>query len=530
MPNSISTPPGPDRSPDARRADPCFAAEEKYRTLYENMVDAFVSVDMDGRITEANQAYQDLVGYTLAELSELTYIDLTPEKWHEMEERIVAEQIIVRGHSDIYEKEYRRKDGTIVPIELHAFLLRDAGGRPCAMCAVVRDISERKRLEAALRDSHSRLERRVEERTAELRESEARFRQLSEATFEGIAVLRDGVTIDANPQLAAMLRYKPAELIGRRPDRDFVAPQSRELVARNIRSGYEGTYEFYAMRSDGTVFPAEGRGKMVSIGGQQLRISVLHDLTEVRRAEAELAAQRKSLEHSRHLAMLGEIAAGITHQIAQPLCAVTNNVAAAKAKIDCCEFRSCEALEIILDIEQDIRRMGAIAERFRSLAHPESARREPVVLDELTTKVLRLVDPGDPPDGIDIVIRFRRDLPVVWAEPLQISQMILNLLQNAIDALSSCERTERKITIATRVPEPGAVELSISDNGPGIAPDHLPHLFDPFFTTKSGGAGIGLPVCRRIVSAHGGEIQAANNPNGPGAVFRVTLPTESPQS
>ncbi len=530
MPSSNSTPQPPVPRPSESGTASGFQldAEAKYRKLYENMIDAFVSVAMDGRITEANPAYRNLVGYTLDELSELTYIDLTPAKWHEMESRIVAEQIIARGHSEIYEKEYRRKDGSIVPVELHAFLLRDAAGRPVAMNAVVRDISERKRLEEALSESNALLEMRVAERTAELRESEARFRQLAEASYEGIAVLRDGVIINANAQIAAMLGCEPEALIGRRAG-EFVAPQSRELVAENIRAGYEGTYEFYTQRCDGTVFPAEGRGRMVSADGQRLRISVLHDLTDARRMEAELAVQREKLARAQRQAMLSEIGAGIAHQIAQPLCAVRNNVAAAKSAVGQCKTQSCGALGIIQDIDHDIRRMGSIAERLRLLAHPERSRREPVVLNDLVAKVLRFVDFGEEPRRIDISTSLREDLPTIRIDPVQISQVILNLLQNAIDALASCERPERKITIVTRMPESGFVELSIGDNGPGIDPGDLPQIFELFFTTKDEGAGIGLPVSQRIVSAHGGRIEAANNNGAPGAIFRVILPTENPQ-
>ena len=105
-------------------------SEQKYRRLFESMMDAFVSVDMTGRITEFNPAYQTLLGYTADELRHLTYVNLTPEKWHAMEARIVAEQLLPQGFSEVYEKEYRRKDGTIFPVELRTFVIRDAQASP----------------------------------------------------------------------------------------------------------------------------------------------------------------------------------------------------------------------------------------------------------------------------------------------------------------------------------------------------------------------------------------------------------------
>ena len=120
--------------------------EHKYRRLYHSMMDGFVSVDMTGRILETNAAYRQMVGYTEGELRQMTYVDLTPEKWHAVEAKIVEEQILRRGHSEIYAKEYRRKDGTVFPVELRTSLQRDADGRAVAMWAIVRDTTERNRL------------------------------------------------------------------------------------------------------------------------------------------------------------------------------------------------------------------------------------------------------------------------------------------------------------------------------------------------------------------------------------------------
>ncbi len=122
-------------------------SEAKYRSLYESMMDGFVLVSMDGLIREYNESYRKMTGYAPEELLKLTYRDLTPDKWHDVERKIVEEQILVRGYSDVYEKEYRKKDGTIFPVELRTFLLKDEQGNNSGMWAIVRDITERKRAE-----------------------------------------------------------------------------------------------------------------------------------------------------------------------------------------------------------------------------------------------------------------------------------------------------------------------------------------------------------------------------------------------
>jgi PAS domain S-box-containing protein len=139
-----------------------------YRRLYESLLDAFCMVDMSGRLRRWNPAFEALLGYSGAELAEVTYTELTPPRWQPLEAKIVAEEVIPRGHSPVYEKEYIRKDGTIIPVELRTFLLRDAEQRPEAMWAIVRDISARKNAEAELERYRRQLEALVDERTAEL--------------------------------------------------------------------------------------------------------------------------------------------------------------------------------------------------------------------------------------------------------------------------------------------------------------------------------------------------------------------------
>jgi PAS domain S-box-containing protein len=185
------------------------SAEQRYRRLHESMRDAFVSVAMDGRILESNPAFQQMLGYSPEELASLTYVDITPERWHAQEERVVEEQILARGYSDIYEKEYRRKDGTVLPVELRTFLVRDDTGRPVEMWAIVRDISSRRQTETALR------------------QSEARLRAVLH-TIPDLIWLKDpeGIYLGCNPAFERLFGAPEAEIVGR-TDHDFV---SRELA------------------------------------------------------------------------------------------------------------------------------------------------------------------------------------------------------------------------------------------------------------------------------------------------------------
>ncbi|MBI5476524.1 MAG: PAS domain S-box protein [Ignavibacteriales bacterium] len=147
-------------------------SEKRYRLLHESITDAFVEVNMDGKISKFNNTYINMLGYSAEEIVNLTYIDLTPEKWHNFESQIVNEQIIPRGYSDVYEKEYRRKDGTVFPIELKTFLVKDDNGNPLSMWALIRDITERKHAEEQLGKSLIQM-RQLSARLQSIREEES---------------------------------------------------------------------------------------------------------------------------------------------------------------------------------------------------------------------------------------------------------------------------------------------------------------------------------------------------------------------
>jgi PAS domain S-box-containing protein len=282
-------------------------SEAKYRRLHETMRDAFVQVEMDGRITEFNRAYEALLGYSREELPGLTYQDLTPERWRDLEAQVVAEQILPRGYSEVYEKEYRRKDGTLIPIELRTILLRDGNEQPSGMWAIVRDITERKQAEQALREAHDKLEQRVRERTAALQaanaalaESEERYRSLVNNLNVGVYRNRPGsrgAFVSANPALARIHGYDSMEEFLKIKVTDlYEDPRERQKFLEDLM--HRGTlldYELRLKRKDGTpIFASVNAtahrgpdGKVDWIDG------VLEDTTRRKQAEAALRASEE---------------------------------------------------------------------------------------------------------------------------------------------------------------------------------------------------------------------------------------------
>ena len=250
-------------------------SEQKYRRLHESSRDAFVSVDMQGYILESNPAYQDLLGYSAAELRQLTYVDITPAKWHALEAQIVAEQLFPLGHSQIYEKEYRRKDGTIIPVELRTVLIRDDAGQTSGMWAIVRDITERKRTEAVLQ------------------ETAARMAMFASATFEGIVESLAGRIVDCNEQFAQISGYSVAELKGMEIA-SLIAPEDRERVMEGIRLKREAGSEHTVICKDGTRITVESHGRQLG-PNSPVRHTSLRDITRRTQAEAALRESENRL-------------------------------------------------------------------------------------------------------------------------------------------------------------------------------------------------------------------------------------------
>ncbi len=212
-------------------------SERKYRQLHESMIDGFALTDMEGKILEWNEAFRAMIGYAPEEITRLTYRDITPVQWHDFESRIYQEEVLTRGFSRVYEKEYIRKDGSIIPIELRTHLLKDRAGQANGIWAIIRDISERKQMENALR------------------ESEERYRRFLDTANEGIGITdKEYIITYANDRLAEMLGYSVEELVGI-PVSRLISPEERDDFAQRIaqrRQGMRSSRECRHLRKDGS--------------------------------------------------------------------------------------------------------------------------------------------------------------------------------------------------------------------------------------------------------------------------------------
>lgn len=258
--------------------------------------------------------------------------------------------------------------------------------------------------------------------------------------------------------------------------------------------------------------------------GQVTHQVCLHlDITPTKQSEVELQRQRLELVRAQRAAEAGELCSGLMHQLGQPLSAIMGNVAAARGVVGLCASQSCGATEVLGEIQADLTRAREIMSRLRALAHPESSVREVIGVNSLVADVIRIVRRESEARQINVQAELGARIPPVWVDRVQMGQVLLNVLQNAFDAVSPMSTDRRHVLVVTQARNDDCVEVIIKDRGPGISPEVRKRMFDHFFTTRPDGLGVGLRISARIVSAHGGKIDGFSNEDQ-GAQFHITLP------
>jgi two-component system sensor kinase FixL len=274
-------------------------------------------------------------------------------------------------------------------------------------------------------------------------------------------------------------------------------------------------------RKDGSTFPIElAIGEMKSAQGRFFT-GFIRDLTERQQTETRLQELQSELVHISRLTALGEMASAIAHELNQPLSAITNYLSGSRRLLENRPDEQSGTIRNALEkaAEQSVR-AGQIIRRLRDfVARGESERRVESV-QKLVEEASALALVGAKHSGVRVRFNFAPLADLVLADKVQIQQVILNLMRNAIEAMEQSDR--RELIVSTGADQDGTISIEVDDTGPGIAPEIAPQLFEPFVTTKAHGMGVGLSISRTIIEAHGGQISAYPNPGG-GTVFRFTL-------
>ena len=482
--------------------------EGKIRRLVDaNIIGIFIA-DREGRILEANDAFLRVVGYDREDLvsGRVRWTELSPPEWRERDVLIQAE-LSSTGVVQPFEKEYFRKDGSRVPVLIGAAMFKEGGDKRLAF---VLDLTERKRAEEALRESERSLRSAIDgipglvAILAPKGDLEAVNRQIFEYCGQSLEELRNWGTNGT---------IHPDDL-----------PHLAEVFAKSITAGVPFGTEARVRRFDGEFRWFEIRGIPVRDASDRIVrwYSLLTDTEDRTQALARLQQMQSDFAHTNRVSMMGELAASLSHEIAQPIASARNNARAAENFLKMQPPELGEVGEALSCVVGDADRAGEIIDRIREQIKKAPPRKECFDLNVAIKEVIVLARSVTLRNGISVQTRLAEGLLSVLGDRVQLQQVLLNLILNAAEAMGSMEEGARELLISTEEDQAGVV-VAVHDSGPGIEPERLERVFEAFYTTKPSGTGMGLSICRSIIHAHGGKLWAeANEPRG--AVFQFTLP------
>jgi len=314
------------------------------------------------------------------------------------------------------------------------------------------------------------------------------------------------------------------------PERlELVHPEDREAVASALGAAIEHGGEYAVrhriVRRDGELrwVASHGRVTLDRRGKPATMWGVTADVTAPTRAELDAEVNRNELAHLSRVAMLGQLSGSIAHELNQPLTAILTNAQAAlrftsQPNVDLETLR-----EILRDIVADDQRAGEVIWRLRALFERGEAKSEPIVASTLVRDVVRMLRSELISRNVSVTLELDPTLPPVQGDPVQLQQVLLNLIFNACEAMANSERWARCLVIRTTAARVAEVAISVVDGGPGVPPERVEKIFEPFVSSKPLGIGLGLVISRSIVAAHGGNLWCKNNA-GRGATFTFTIP------
>jgi two-component system sensor kinase FixL len=284
--------------------------------------------------------------------------------------------------------------------------------------------------------------------------------------------------------------------------------------------------ELFARRKDGSEFPVEIGLNPIQTPEGLLVLAAVVDISARKLAEAEALQHREELGHLSRVAAMGELATSIAHELNQPLSGITSNASAGQRFIDRGDVDLRELHDLLGDIVADGRRAGDVIRGIQSMVKKGIPARQRVNLNDLVINVVHMVKPNAMLHSCKVETLLEPNLPVIEADPIQLQQVLLNLVINAFDAVRNTPGPHRKVVITTERNADGAIRTSVRDYGVGLPEEVRERVFEQFFTTKAKGLGMGLAIVRSIVESHGGTI-AAENADGGGARFHFTLPASA---
>lgn len=476
-------------------------------TLLATAVDGIIVIDAAGLVQVYNPACERLFGYSESEVVGQNVRMLMPSPYHEEHDRYIASYRST-GHPKIIgvgrEVSGRRKDGSVFPM----YLSVGEGHRDgkSIFVGIIHDLTRQKRAEQE-------------------RDQLAAIVGSSHDVIIGKDL--DGIVTAWNRGAELTYGYTAAEMIGR-PIADIAPPDRKheiaDLIQRVRRGEIVSQYDSHRVTKDGrtldmslTLSPIrDGAGSVIGVS------TIARNMTDLRLAERRVAELTSEMVHISRLSAMGQLASSLAHELNQPLTAVVNYSEAARHMMTTSTPPVAKIADFLEKIAAQAERAGQIIRRLRGHVEKSEVERAPESLAAVVEEASSLATVGAKVDGVRVTYELAPDLPLLRIDKIQIQQVVVNLVRNAIEALRGSAR--REVTIRTTAAENGQQEVTVADTGPGLPAEIAENLFKPFTTTKKDGMGIGLSISQTIIDAHGGRIWAEPNP-GAGTIFRFRLPS-----
>ena len=489
-----------DVTAERRARDAVAQSESRYRNLFDSASDAIYTFDVHGTFTSANDATCELTGRPRdAMLGHGSRRMLDPDDVPLVRAKF---QVALTGQPVRYECRIRRPDGDVRLVSVTNTPIRRAE-QIIGVLGVARDVTE------------------ARERELALERSEARYARLVESASDAIfTVDEDGCFTAVNRSLERAVGRRRDALLGA-SFADLVDERDAPAAEQLLLDTYAGERSRGSVRyrgTDGDVRHGSVITSPIVEGGRIVgALGIMRDVTDEQRLAEQLLQQEK-------LAAVGQLVSGVAHELNNPLAGV---MAFSQLLLASPEELNAETLVGVETIYRESKRAAKIVSSLLTFARQQPAERSVTQLNDIVTDTLELRRYALRTAGIEIILVLQADLPVTWADPFQLQQVVLNLIGNAEQALSNRVNAGR-IRIATAL-KGAQLILSVKDNGPGIAPEQRDRIFNPFFTTKpvGQGTGLGLSISDGIIREHGGRIRVESTLGG-GATFIVELPLVPP--
>jgi two-component system NtrC family sensor kinase len=495
-----------DVSAKKRQDERLKASEEQYRNLFEHVgCGVFISTK-EGKFLDANHALQQMLGYPSRE--ELLKIDLPNDLYLRPEDRFEFVETIEReGHVINREVEFKKKDGTPIPVLLTGHVRYDSKGKVAGYEGINVDQTQTKQMEREIRKTNDFLNNIIHNSANAI-----------------MAADMTGTIILWNQAAEEILGYKTNDVVGKLNITQVYPEGMAKKVMGKLREGNvrrKGRLKFYPvvlLKKDGQIAEGNISASIVYDENRQeiATVGIFMDLKERLEMERRLKTTQEQLLQSEKLAAMGRLTSQIAHELNNPLYGIMNTLELMKTEISPGNNRR-KILEMALS---ETVRLTELLHKMLTFSKPDQKEKQPVDINTILDEILLLHEKQFSENNIIIEIHLADGMPSVLASKNQLRQVFLNMFHNAGDAMPD----GGILTVKTAV-EDGEIAIEISDNGIGINEKDIKNIFDAFFTTKSSvkGVGLGLSVCYGFIAEHGGDIQVTSE-QGVGTCFKITLP------